>query len=777
MVIECPECAAQFKFPDERLSARPVRVRCSKCKHTFQVARGEDGQTQRLTDEGELIMDPAVRTAFGSPAGLAGLGSDAQEGGLEEASVAEGRTAFGFNARALTPERGPAPLKKGLALGDLGGLGGVGDEASVAEGRTAIGGRLGGLTPARGLPSLKPPSEVSRTMPLQRAEDDDAHSTRAGAPNPALATDSVLGAFGLDGAGPDEPTAQTLMAARPNTSPAPDDGEHTRANPHLALSRAQLTHGPLDDAGGPSPEATALFGGAFPGDDLFAPEPPSPAEIEPPSLDDEPPSLDRGLDLFADEAPPQTRTVARTAVAAKPFSADPFAEEDPFGGAFNDARERSRHPFDDAPDASGDAFGSGGFALEPQDEVPILQAAAPRLRELEPPTEDIAEARLTPRPSSNAMSALLDTGRHDEQALAETVDAGDDFWAGGGRSVAEFGDVEDLVDPSFGQDVAQFDANRGVVAADDLFAQPEPAPQPRTRQAPNPSLAAQAQQEDVAAPDISTGGLELAVELPKARPTSAPAAAPKAEAPPEASSARPLARHSARPTIAEQRSAGLLQSVANLSLMVLAVVVALAAFVASRTDGVLDLKRARHTLRVAFQGVPFEPRPEWRAAPDATKPDTTPDPARPKAAEARDPVTRDLVAEVVTLPKLRGKPQVLVMRGAVYNPADAALTGLRVRVSVFDERGSRLDRSEAVVGQALSTGELLKARSMKQLTEALAREPAEVKGGTLAPFTVLFPQAPRQVRLGNPVRYHVEVLTEARPARPDRGPTSTRPTR
>ncbi|MBN2499031.1 MAG: zinc-ribbon domain-containing protein [Deltaproteobacteria bacterium] len=39
MIVTCPQCGTRFKIADEKVSSRGVKVRCSKCKHTFTVRR------------------------------------------------------------------------------------------------------------------------------------------------------------------------------------------------------------------------------------------------------------------------------------------------------------------------------------------------------------------------------------------------------------------------------------------------------------------------------------------------------------------------------------------------------------------------------------------------------------------------------------------------------------------------------------------------------------------------------------------------------------------
>ena len=39
MVVSCPQCGTKFKIADDKITAAGVKVRCSKCKHTFSVKK------------------------------------------------------------------------------------------------------------------------------------------------------------------------------------------------------------------------------------------------------------------------------------------------------------------------------------------------------------------------------------------------------------------------------------------------------------------------------------------------------------------------------------------------------------------------------------------------------------------------------------------------------------------------------------------------------------------------------------------------------------------
>ncbi|NNB91506.1 zinc-ribbon domain-containing protein, partial [Corallococcus exiguus] len=39
MIVQCEQCQTRFKIPDEKVTEKGVKVRCTKCQNTFRVAR------------------------------------------------------------------------------------------------------------------------------------------------------------------------------------------------------------------------------------------------------------------------------------------------------------------------------------------------------------------------------------------------------------------------------------------------------------------------------------------------------------------------------------------------------------------------------------------------------------------------------------------------------------------------------------------------------------------------------------------------------------------
>ncbi len=42
MIVKCDQCQTRFKIPDDKVTEKGVKVRCTRCSHTFRVARAPD---------------------------------------------------------------------------------------------------------------------------------------------------------------------------------------------------------------------------------------------------------------------------------------------------------------------------------------------------------------------------------------------------------------------------------------------------------------------------------------------------------------------------------------------------------------------------------------------------------------------------------------------------------------------------------------------------------------------------------------------------------------
>ncbi|MGO8970213.1 MAG: zinc-ribbon domain-containing protein [Myxococcaceae bacterium] len=55
MIVTCPQCQTRFRIPDEKVTAKGVKVRCTRCRHTFRVSRP--------AEPAEVTVDPFAQFA------------------------------------------------------------------------------------------------------------------------------------------------------------------------------------------------------------------------------------------------------------------------------------------------------------------------------------------------------------------------------------------------------------------------------------------------------------------------------------------------------------------------------------------------------------------------------------------------------------------------------------------------------------------------------------------------------------------------------------------
>lgn len=65
MIVTCDQCQTRFKIPDAKVSDRGVKVRCTKCQHTFRVTR----PTAEVTEVSSLPPVAPPRTGGAAAAG------------------------------------------------------------------------------------------------------------------------------------------------------------------------------------------------------------------------------------------------------------------------------------------------------------------------------------------------------------------------------------------------------------------------------------------------------------------------------------------------------------------------------------------------------------------------------------------------------------------------------------------------------------------------------------------------------------------------------------
>jgi predicted Zn finger-like uncharacterized protein len=85
MIVRCPECSTGFKLPDEQVTEKGVKLRCSKCSHVFRIRLAEDGDTEFFYNDGDREQNRAL--AASADQDSADQDSDADTGSEEQDSA------------------------------------------------------------------------------------------------------------------------------------------------------------------------------------------------------------------------------------------------------------------------------------------------------------------------------------------------------------------------------------------------------------------------------------------------------------------------------------------------------------------------------------------------------------------------------------------------------------------------------------------------------------------------------------------------------------------
>jgi len=214
MIIQCEKCKTRFKLDDSRVTASGVRVRCSRCNHTFVVLR-EDPEEE---SDFELILQGL---GGNEPSGLdeetgLSLGEDSSDKTLEETAslqsedVAEDELSdeslagrdISLDSLSL-PEDEPEPMTSS-------------DEQTFSD----------LLKKGVGLPQFQAPSDFDPSEKVPAAEDDGGSSTLSSHVNNSPAQTSHL----FDADADDSVSAISIDANDgPLESSLPEESEHPRS--------------------------------------------------------------------------------------------------------------------------------------------------------------------------------------------------------------------------------------------------------------------------------------------------------------------------------------------------------------------------------------------------------------------------------------------------------------------------------------------------------------------------------------------------------------------
>lgn len=78
MIVTCPQCQTRFRIPDEKVTAKGVKVRCTRCRHTFRVSRPAEPAPESAQDPFAQFAPPDALSEQDKtpPRGIAVVGVD-----------------------------------------------------------------------------------------------------------------------------------------------------------------------------------------------------------------------------------------------------------------------------------------------------------------------------------------------------------------------------------------------------------------------------------------------------------------------------------------------------------------------------------------------------------------------------------------------------------------------------------------------------------------------------------------------------------------------------
>jgi predicted Zn finger-like uncharacterized protein len=389
------------------------------------------------------------------------------------------------------------------------------------------------------------------------------------------------------------------------------------------------------------------------------------------------------------------------------------------------------------------ALGSGGVDLfdgefddESADAVSLAEESDPFGDAFEDSMEGGAGLLMPSTPESEDDLALdptsLSEGSYDSEPHSEPpAEMGmseDDFLSG--QQVSEFGPVEDLVDPSFGADVPSFDPSGGVVNREK---RPRPKRKPKTRTG-----------EHDRKPRSS--GIELEdVRQEKSRPAERPrpesASRPKDPDSGARKPARKIPNDYAPHRVGAPSTARRLFDVFAIALVVC---VTFVGFVGARAGWVLDFKRFGHMLEVAFAGVEFQPREEWKTVVEIPPPEPPPeDPLRLEEVTARE--------------YLVGETPIFVISGRVRNYSLESFQKVKVRAEIVDESDEAVAEQTVLAGQSLEREKLAGVQSVEEVPDLVDKKVPDIGKEGSIPFTVVFTDLPAEKLEAGELNYRISL--------------------
>lgn len=485
---------------------------------------------------------------------------------------------------------------------------------------------------------------------------------------------------------------------------------------------------------------------------------------------------------------------------------DLFARDDPFAATMLGLKDEPEDFFGEAPGSPGiDPFAATGFeeepAPQPAPEVSFmgglqLEGNAP------PPSADFAlddpllprggfsagdpddfmreavsfeeEPPAAPLPSEDAFA--VDSGVFERFGEEPQEEEGASEDAGGFEEGSIFGSglwdgVEDDASQAQGAPEEEEDQEDWLspgANADDLFAPPPPEPSLEEPPAPDTSWPQESAPVHRAQPLEHSGVIKppRAAKVPKrkqkeerpamparsrpARPAAPEpareatvAAAPAPDPPSRSSPSGGLVIAPATVRHDVHESTSLLQSLVNLALILMLVLVGFLGFVAWRNGGLLDFKALGDMTAVAFGRGHYTPRsgaPPAKAAPAGEA-------QGPADAAPAEPLQVQGL-EQLDFPNKKGQ-KLFVVEGSVVNRSDAPISGIQLQGVVLDAKGQEVATLDAPAGRAVSEEELLDIvdEDSRAAVYARIRESAaamEIKQNQAMRFSLVFLGVPSQ---------------------------------
>ena len=724
MIIRCPDCTTGFKLPDERVSEDPIKVRCSKCSHVFQVGL-VSGDPVLYDDEGNRLPDEDQQAEVESDEGA----QETQHEEQESPNAATGETQIGTAVAQTSGEEKeettsdthlgtPAPSHEGSAnpqgATDPGTdethrgtpAGATGDAAQPQQNagkETMIG--TPGATVERQAPVQ---DQAGAASPSQEEADQDVASTSVNEQMPVGQTHRGSPTAGTEPApqNDENDTEAQVTAESRDESPSPQRKSSKSASsdydpfPHtdtdIGPKTSRAIKGENDDrAASPDDGQTQK---------AVSPEPPAETQeaVELPGAEEIQQQVEAARqEQEGQDALRETSELTKEQAGVDSSTTDAPAEAETGGAQTDGAR------------AAADAGGAQGEPANTQAQAQNQQASGTRAQPADGGGEDFDSVEVGEDLPQD------DDSHWQQQQSAQGGEAPEDYH-------------QEYFDPETGQKQVQ-----GQPAGQEQQAS-STSPQPSPTTSPSPAA-----QQKAAAGSASQAS----------QPTSDVSASPepRVDSDPSPVQSNSWAIDEVDRVDAQQFGSSGLQKFANFLLILLIVGSGFLAVVAAQNDWFVDFKKFRQMLQVAFQDGEYEPREKWT---QPAEPATPPKPEKPIEF-------KNVFIQVLEVGAAEGDSEeaskVLVLKGDAKNVSQQKYLGVEVRGIIYDKHGKVADQMTAKLGANIAPKEVNALDSPKKLNTLLPKDSSPLETDRSQPFTIIFPKVPKSVAKGKKVKYHVEI--------------------